>query len=141
MSERRVILKLRWPPKTANSGVRQFGRGRWYTSDEIKRYRELVRAEFLSSGQGMLGRVPVFIRYDMWPARREGRVDYDNIEKVVNDALTRAHVFADDSLIVKSLVYKYAAAPPGRLIVEATEFEGDLDAIGEARLREIAGYR
>ena len=94
-----ITLRLPWPP-TGNLTVRHTKSGAHYRTAASKNYQKAVAAEAMIQGlhrlTPLVGRLRVI--YHCWPPDARRR-DLDNIAKTLNDALTYAGVWKDDSQI------------------------------------------
>lgn len=93
-----IRARLPYPP-TVNHYWR-IGNGRIYISDEGRQYQRRVSA-ILSDAPEQPGRLSVAV--GVYPPDRQKR-DLDNVLKCLLDAITRAGVWQDDSVIDRLLV-------------------------------------
>jgi crossover junction endodeoxyribonuclease RusA len=90
-----LTLELPWPPVSGNTTTRHAA-GRHYTQEAVKAYRRAVQA--LVNPGGARGPIAGPMRASWLFAPPDlRRRDVDNVLKVVQDALSRAGLWEDDS--------------------------------------------
>lgn len=103
-----MILKLPYPPRTGNTATRH-ARGRHYTPADLVAYRRHVALEVLrqvpAHERPLTGKVDLEI-LPTPPDRR--RRDKENLVKPLNDALTHAGLWSDDSQVADLIVREWA---------------------------------
>ncbi len=92
-----VQLELPYPSRTGNHSVKHTANGRHYLTKEALTYRDLVAA-CLRGRKAPAGQLSV--AWTFCPPDRRRR-DTSNLLKVVEDALTLAGFWADDSNLVQ----------------------------------------
>ena len=94
------MLNLTLPIPPSNNRYYRHARGRNFISTDGKAYKaavaEIVRHECFGLAFDISARVAV--KMSVYPADRRRR-DIDNYPKAVFDALTAAHVWADDTIV------------------------------------------
>ena len=112
-----MILELPYPP-SVNHYYRHWG-NRVMISHDGRVYRERVLSIVSTSGEhGFTGKVVMTV--DLYPPDLRRR-DIDNTLKALQDALTAAHVYKDDSDIFEMHLYKREPLPPDGLAVVKVE--------------------
>jgi len=115
-------IELPYPAGSGNHSVRHGG-GAHYVSAGTKAYRAQVLQQLNPRGtrEPMAG--PLRVEFLIAPPDGKGR-DFDNLKKVVGDALTLAGVWTDDSnKVIKSGCWEWCdPMPGGRVFV--TIFQG-----------------
>ena len=118
-----IVLRLPWPP-SANNMYPTARNGRRFLSDDGKHYHSEVHArvlEQLRSYPRLTGRLAVTIALNPPDKRRR---DIANCEKAVNDALTKAQVWGDDSQIDELHILRDVPMVNGRVVVTINELPG-----------------
>ncbi|MBR2586266.1 MAG: RusA family crossover junction endodeoxyribonuclease [Thermoguttaceae bacterium] len=113
-------LDLPWPPSVNH--IWRSAKGVCYLG---KNYKDFLAWSFLTVRQQLPRRFrtivrPVRVTIDLYPPNRR-RYDLDNRVKPILDALTHAHVWDDDSLVVELHVSKRSILKNGRAIIEIEE--------------------
>ena len=115
-----IVLDIPWPP-TANK-IWRHARGQNYLSRPYKDFLSLtymvVRQQLPRHHRRI--ETPVRLTIDLYPPNRV-RYDIDNRIKPILDALTRAGVWQDDSLVIELHVSKRSTLKRGRAIIEIHE--------------------
>jgi len=109
--------QLPYPP-TVNHIYRRTKRGQVFLDDRASSYRDEV---ILMIGKGhttLTG--PIQVRVDAYMPDKRKR-DLDNIFKSLNDALTHAGVWRDDSQIERIVANKQGVESPGRVVVTVSQ--------------------
>lgn len=112
-----ATIELPYPP-SANRYWRSIGRGRVLVSEEGRRFRSLVAAEWLAHPERhppLEGRVGVRLAIYVPDNRRR---DVDNVLKPTLDALTHAGVWVDDSQVDDLHIRRGHLVEGGALVVE-----------------------
>jgi crossover junction endodeoxyribonuclease RusA len=122
-----ALLMLPYPPLSGNHANRQ-GLGRTYKRPEAVAYElEIKRRIVTSRYAGATIDEPIAIELQVWPPDRRAR-DQTNVCKVLEDALTRAKFWADDSnRIIKRTTFQWhdfdaAEAKEGCVMLTVTRF-------------------
>lgn len=115
-----VTLELPWPP-TANLIWRHV-RGATYSSAKYQQFTAMV---FLLVRQQLPRRFvrycwPIRVEIDLYPPTRQ-KSDIDNRIKPTLDALTRAGVWEDDSLVAELRVRRMKVVKNGKAVVRIEE--------------------
>jgi crossover junction endodeoxyribonuclease RusA len=112
-----IFIKLPWPPST-NTYYRNIvvkGSPRTLISKAGRQYRDAVMALVRFDGRpAMEGRVSLTVELCAPDKRRR---DLDNHLKAIQDALTHANVWGDDSQIDRLFVLRGATGKPGHAMV------------------------
>lgn len=128
-----IHLTLPLPP-TVNHYYGTRGKQR-FIREPGKAYRKVVAEIVAASGNATLdGRVRLFVA--IYPANRI-RQDLDNRSKALQDALTHAGVWLDDSQIDELVLVRRQVQKGGRVEVVITEIRsnGELDFKSEGQCR------
>jgi crossover junction endodeoxyribonuclease RusA len=113
---RTYVIRLPYPPVSGNRMSRA-GRGRHYTPPVVRDYRDRVAAEVRSLGLRCQLPGPLRVEYTVAPPDRRAR-DADNVIKMVNDALTLAGFWLDDSnRVLVEYSYRWLDPLPGGSVV------------------------
>lgn len=108
-------LELPYPSQTGNHSVKHGG-GRHYLTEEAKAYRRAVELQFNARGGRLPLRGPMTAEWLIAPPDSKAR-DFDNLSKVVADALTHAAVWIDDSNgVIKGGSWQWTDPIPGGAI-------------------------
>lgn len=113
-----IILSLPYPP-SGNHATRHAG-GRHYSTDAVKQYHHQVATLAMAQGAARTIKEPVSVTVEVYPPDNRRR-DLDNVWKTAGDALTKAGVWADDSLIDELRLVRMEPRPGGMVIVSIEE--------------------
>lgn len=110
-----MTITIPFPPATGNMMWRHSGR-KHYLTEKAKRYYFEVAHHVRAQGARfqLIGSLEVSV--DVYPPDRRKR-DLDNIWKVVGDALTRAGVWEDDSMVHDLRLRKMPVDPNPRVVI------------------------
>lgn len=127
MTARQIVLDLPWPP-SGNHAWRKgrsarTGRARWYKSDRYKVYLRQVQAIVIVSRANRQLAGEIAMRIEWTPPDRRRR-DLSNVIKTLEDALTKAGVWLDDSQVAQRTEIRLPPARPGRARVVIDEIGG-----------------
>ena len=131
--------ELPYPPLSGNRGSRT-GQGRHYTPKELVSYRQQVAIACSRLGLARLGLAgPLAVDYVLCAPDLRSR-DADNVLKVLNDALTRARVWVDDSnrVIARTTVEWGPVTAGGAVLVVIRELQGGSGGLGCTTGPELA---
>lgn len=113
-------------PVSVNSLWRPY-RGRFVLSERARAYKAkavaLVRAQARSRGVRMFTR-PVRLTLQIFPPDNRKR-DIDNLVKIVQDTLTTAKLWQDDSLVSELHVFRMGETKQGVCLVKVEEMADD----------------
>ena len=84
-TDKLIRLVLPWPPTSGNNQTRA-GRGRVYTTDEIKTYRYIIWSMWMRDGKPVI-EVPVSLSWYLSPPNLR-EYDFENYSKVIKDAIS-----------------------------------------------------
>lgn len=112
-----ISLSLPFPP-SLNHYYRHLRTGRTLISEEGRNYRQTIIGLVKPLGHGFTGRLAVTLTCYM-PDRR--RRDLDNLTKCLNDALTHAGLWGDDSQIDDLRIIRAPVVKGGKVLVTVGE--------------------
>ena len=118
-----IILELPFPP-TVNSYYGHNKRGIKYITKKGREFREACAQSCLEQkAYGLSLNVPLQLDVILYPPDRRQR-DLDNYMKALQDALTLAKVWEDDSLIDGLGIHRGKVIQKGKCAVRITEHHG-----------------
>lgn len=114
-------LRVSFPPATGNTTTRiNHKTKRFYTLPKIKAYRNSVLCDVLKANMDKPFTGPVSVKVTIVPPDKRRR-DSGNIIKVLYDALTRAGLWDDDSLVREEHITWGEPCKPGYIDMEVTD--------------------
>lgn len=114
-----VVIRFPWPPSTNNHMT--VARGRFVPADNTRRFRALADVATFRAPRFGDARVALFMTFHCSTRRR---YDCSNFVKEIEDALTRAHVWEDDSQVDELHLYRGSVSPrDGHVIVKIERIE------------------
>lgn len=112
-----ATLELEYPPMTGNHATRHGG-GAHYRTDEAKAYRNRIKIHVWQQRLQLALAGPLAVEWVLSPPDRRAR-DQTNVLKEVEDCLTAAGLWVDDSnkVIRRTVVDWTEPVPGGRILV------------------------
>ena len=126
-----TTLHLPWPPSVNHYW--RFGNGRFFISNEGKRFKMIVAGTMLQRGVSTYAG-PVSVSIDAYPPDRRVR-DLDNLNKCLLDSLVTRHglagLYHNDSQIkrIVSTMHDFDAGNAGRVVITVQPWPG-VEAVG-----------